>query len=991
MQLSTVEKAPHFFTFVCTDLSGQRLYGGTLHFFELQSRQDTELLLGGGKEARELAVKAAWDVVYAPRAITVISHYPLFNLFREFLGQIYHISLSSAPVPLERFVSNLVAETPLPPRGLTEVAYVCAGATPRVLSISRPPKNQLPMVDVSFRPMFGMLGVENIMVIFQSLLMERQIIVYSSNVSIVTPVLEAFLSLLYPMVWQGAYIPVLPWHMMEFIDAPIPYVIGVHRKIVDTLPKEKRPTGVLFVDLDADDVTVRSDLTVAAGTEQLPPMPDKETGKLWQKLLDFGGLCHRSPATVAALNAAGNLFPKSEHLVPIATFPNDGASVEMDDGVDRHFKAWRFSLGWDEETGSRGSIAHCAANGRGGGSRRSATSETKATLQRISVVTTHSTSPASVQPSILDPNNNCETGDGFDAREIRSAFLRFFVAMLGDFEQYLLAQSEAPGGDIHGGGHENGRRPSSLRLLVVGFDKTAFIRDHGVGYEAFFTELMGTQMWDKFITDAVHHPDADSVSHFRESILAKRNRSKFNKKVPTPFLDSGEWDVCETFNPPVPDTNGLPRDKRYVYHRFPDMNLSSSTLGTPRNAREISSGQSERVHRGRYDAGSAMLAMKTSPRTRPKARAASLNPLDVNFGSLNLTAPSSRSPSLSVDDGPGQDMAPSPKTRGDVSIRAQLFAAKQILQIVQRGVTLIAAQYRMRRERRSYLNRQGHLSVQQIALRFMSTENAAAMRLQRHFKRVLQRRAHAAVRIQSVLRARLGRHEVCTRRLEWREGLRRVLWYLWEMDGTPLVVRSYVWKLPHLSFSHLLPDPPAVQLLVLEHEIIRVASALKVDIFAMCGIYPKMRLLQHCTPQVAEEMRKIWTSRGLGQAHLDVTVKKRLQIERGLLYDALKRRIDGVQKDALYACFGLDGSKKRKQRLSQRLWTSFDLADASAAVVCDMAHSIRYPPGDSFAVHLSAGGQVGAQYFVQVEHQALLLGCVVAVVKGLLDKKAEKS
>jgi hypothetical protein len=178
MALSSVEKQPYFFSFVCTDLTGARLYGSSLHFFDLQDRADTVAMLGGGVDAESLAATPAWDVVYAPRAITVISHYPFFNLFREFLGQTYHVSLSSSPVPLERFVTNLVAETPLPPKGQVLVNYVCTGVHTRTIAISRPGRNQLPLVDISFRPLFGMLSVENIMVIFQSLLVEKQVCLF---------------------------------------------------------------------------------------------------------------------------------------------------------------------------------------------------------------------------------------------------------------------------------------------------------------------------------------------------------------------------------------------------------------------------------------------------------------------------------------------------------------------------------------------------------------------------------------------------------------------------------------------------------------------------------------------------------------------------------------------------------------------------------------------------------------------------------------------
>jgi hypothetical protein len=38
-------------------------------------------------------------------------------LCREVLMEIYRISISSAPLPIERYIANFVCEVPLPPQG----------------------------------------------------------------------------------------------------------------------------------------------------------------------------------------------------------------------------------------------------------------------------------------------------------------------------------------------------------------------------------------------------------------------------------------------------------------------------------------------------------------------------------------------------------------------------------------------------------------------------------------------------------------------------------------------------------------------------------------------------------------------------------------------------------------------------------------------------------------------------------------------------------
>jgi DENN (AEX-3) domain len=61
--------------------------------------------------------------LYCPKALLLLSHYPFYNVYSQFLQQLYRISLSEAPVPIERYISNFVCEVPLPPQGQVRQVY----------------------------------------------------------------------------------------------------------------------------------------------------------------------------------------------------------------------------------------------------------------------------------------------------------------------------------------------------------------------------------------------------------------------------------------------------------------------------------------------------------------------------------------------------------------------------------------------------------------------------------------------------------------------------------------------------------------------------------------------------------------------------------------------------------------------------------------------------------------------------------------------------
>ena len=201
---------PKMFSFVLTEDTGTRVYGAALHIYdesmpihafadaiaeELEEGQELPAWLqGGGGEG-------SVDCIYFPKCLVVLSHYPFHDLFRTLLKHIYLISLSESPLPIERFIQNVISECPLPPQGKIGVRYHLTGDT--ALTISRPPPNALPMARMGFRGLFSALSTGNIMAISGVLLQEGRIALCSKSYALLTPVSEALISLLFPFVYQG--------------------------------------------------------------------------------------------------------------------------------------------------------------------------------------------------------------------------------------------------------------------------------------------------------------------------------------------------------------------------------------------------------------------------------------------------------------------------------------------------------------------------------------------------------------------------------------------------------------------------------------------------------------------------------------------------------------------------------------------------------------------------------------------------------------------
>ena len=208
-----------------------------------------------------------------PKCLVLMSHYPFFQAQSIALKELFYtVQSGESPVPFERYIAHLVDDLPLPRSGIkrppVSQSYTVVDWTswtkplpikskiPPTIRLERSPPNQLPLLNVSMEPLFRTLSLSNILVIWANLLEEGKVVLASSNsetISLLTPISEALLSLLFPLEWQGIYVPVLPNHdsVLDVLEAPVPYLIGLVSSQHSYTP-QSHPNGVLWCDLDND-------------------------------------------------------------------------------------------------------------------------------------------------------------------------------------------------------------------------------------------------------------------------------------------------------------------------------------------------------------------------------------------------------------------------------------------------------------------------------------------------------------------------------------------------------------------------------------------------------------------------------------------------------------------------------------------------------------------------------------------------------------------
>ncbi|CAM9277809.1 unnamed protein product, partial [Discosporangium mesarthrocarpum] len=127
------------------------------------------------------------------------------------------------------------------------------------------------------------LRPKGVLQLFAAVLQEGRILLHSSKPALLAAVAEGMFALTYPLQWPYAYVPVLPRCLIEHVESPQPFILGVH---TDWL-KDISP------DVLEELIVVDCDRGVVDGKcyEPLPPQIRRSLTKALRAVL-HGGLGH---------------------------------------------------------------------------------------------------------------------------------------------------------------------------------------------------------------------------------------------------------------------------------------------------------------------------------------------------------------------------------------------------------------------------------------------------------------------------------------------------------------------------------------------------------------------------------------------------------------------------------------------------------------------------------------------------------------------------
>lgn len=307
-RVHTAPQAPHVFSFVMTSTEGTRRYLTCLAVSQPLSAATTQRIAAAVNRHPTANPLDPDRPLYFPRCYCLRSSVPCFAFCRAWLRVFYRECVQPArPRTAEHMIAQLLKQVPLPLPHVPVSLSITGrdGVATSIGTVRADRAGGMHRLDFPMRLVLDSLRPDALVRLFAALLLDQKVVVVSESMTLLTMTIETLSALLYPLVWQYIYIPVLPDSLTQLLMSVQPSLTGLSRACAQKAPPECLSDAVTF---DVDERT----LIVPPGAE-LPPLPQGPLETLRQDLSDIfhtfvdgaDSLNWSETATAAAAAAAG--------------------------------------------------------------------------------------------------------------------------------------------------------------------------------------------------------------------------------------------------------------------------------------------------------------------------------------------------------------------------------------------------------------------------------------------------------------------------------------------------------------------------------------------------------------------------------------------------------------------------------------------------------------------------------------------------------------
>ena len=117
-----------------------------------------------------------------------------------------------------------------------------------------PSRLKIPNNEEYIQLLFDCLEISTIIKLWCSILSEKHIIFLANQGYLLFAITQGLLSLIFPFTWLYTYIPILPINLIDYLDSPIPYIIGMIGNKIDINELNEKYPGHVICDLNTSTI-----------------------------------------------------------------------------------------------------------------------------------------------------------------------------------------------------------------------------------------------------------------------------------------------------------------------------------------------------------------------------------------------------------------------------------------------------------------------------------------------------------------------------------------------------------------------------------------------------------------------------------------------------------------------------------------------------------------------------------------------------------------
>ncbi|XP_034653314.1 DENN domain-containing protein 1A isoform X5 [Drosophila subobscura] len=173
----------------------------------------------------------------ANTAMVLITYLPWHDTFLKLLPVLAELRRTDA-TGFKTFLSEAYNRG-VPDSGGSLTVFYNSGRSHFIFE--RPLQFQLPSMpeNHNLSLYYNFVDPKEMIAVFAAMLAERRIIFTSRHLDRLSSCIQAANAFLFPMVWQHIFIPVLPWEFKDYLGAPMPYLIGVPKPVLEAVSEDE--------------------------------------------------------------------------------------------------------------------------------------------------------------------------------------------------------------------------------------------------------------------------------------------------------------------------------------------------------------------------------------------------------------------------------------------------------------------------------------------------------------------------------------------------------------------------------------------------------------------------------------------------------------------------------------------------------------------------------------------------------------------------------